>query len=80
MVIRNLSTAGLAIIAVSMFFWIKHSHAALNFFNSCAQTRFPAAVIPGSGLIGVNGAKLRSKGGRHVFVSGTIWDVNLIWL
>lgn len=68
--IRNLSTAGLAIIAASRFFWMEHSLAVFHFqfVNSCAQTRFPVAVIPGVSLMCANRTKLGSgsQGGRHV--------------
>lgn len=61
--IERFSAAGLAIIAASRFFWTEHSLTVFcfRFVHSCAQARFPVAVIPGISLICVNRAKLRSK-------------------
>ncbi len=64
--IEKISTAGLAIIAASRFFWIEHSLAVFcfRFVHSCAQARFPVAVIPGISLICVNRARRsKSQGG-----------------
>lgn len=45
--------------------------------NSCTQTRFPVAVIPGISLTGENRAKLSLNGDDTFFsVSATVWDVD----